>query len=128
MAGFSIDDILSHKTAQAAAAIREQQRRSKKQRLMIDVEGDESDGDEDDVDEEDEDDERAAIVRPWDKAEGAAEGPASRRKSVGDSSPLDALFQMASKTFEGLKAKSGKIIYFENFIFDGFDTRKKRHF
>ena len=31
-----------------------------------------------------------------------------RRKSVGDS-PLDALFQMASKTFEGLKAKSGKI-------------------
>ena len=31
----------------------------------------------------------------------------SRRKSVGDS-PLDALFQMASKTFEGLKAKSGK--------------------
>ena len=32
----------------------------------------------------------------------------SRRKSVGDS-PLDALFQMASKTFEGLKAKSGKI-------------------
>lgn len=34
-------------------------------------------------------------------------GGKSRRKSVGDS-PLDALFQMASKTFEGLKAKSGK--------------------
>ena len=36
----------------------------------------------------------------------------SRRKSVGDS-PLDALFQMASKTFEGLKAKSGKPWLFE---------------
>lgn len=39
-----------------------------------------------------------------------------RRKSMEDS-PLDALFQMASKTFEGLKAKSGKtelkIIYIQ---------------
>ena len=60
------------------------------------------------------------IVRPWDKdapaaaaaaaaAAGASAGGGKRRKgSVGDSSPLDALFQMASKTFEGLKAKSGR--------------------
>ena len=60
------------------------------------------------------------IVRPWDKddpaaaaaaaaAAGASGGGGKRRKgSVGDSSPLDALFQMASKTFEGLKAKSGR--------------------
>ena len=37
-------------------------------------------------------------------------------QSQGDSSPLDALFQMASKTFEGLKAKSGKT-FFRDFFF-----------
>ena len=35
-----------------------------------------------------------------------------QQQSQGDSSPLDALFQMASKTFEGLKAKSGKTCFF----------------
>ena len=41
------------------------------------------------------------------ESRGADGGQGDRRKSVGDS-PLDALFQMASKTFEGLKAKSGR--------------------
>ena len=63
------------------------------------------------------------IVRPWDKddpaaaaaaaaAAGASAGGGGKRRkgSVGDSSPLDALFQMASKTFEGLKAKSGRTV------------------
>ena len=114
---FSIDDILSHKTA-------ELQRQQLQQREELD------------------DNVPQAIVRPWDIGTAAAaasaaalaahqqqmnngaqaghssgdETPGStagassgsgRRKSVGDS-PLDALFQMASKTFEGLKAKSGK--------------------
>ena len=61
------------------------------------------------------------IVRPWDKddpaaaaAAGASAGGGGKRRkgSVGDSSPLDALFQMASKTFEGLKAKSGRTVWF----------------
>ena len=134
LAGFSIDDILSHKTAQAMqvqqqlqAAAQQQLHAAKKQRLMIDVEGDvdtdENDlEDDEDMDEEDDDERGSGIVRPWDKAGSdasgeAASGPSqkgptasngSRRKSVGDSSPLDALFQMASKTFEGLKAKSGR--------------------
>ena len=132
LAGFSIDDILSHKTAQAMqvqqqlqAAAQQRLHAAKKQRLMIDVEGDvdtdENDlEDDDDEDEEDDDERGSGIVRPWDKAGSDASGEAAgaaaagkgsagsdRRKSVGDS-PLDALFQMASKTFEGLKAKSGR--------------------
>ena len=67
LAGFSIDDILSHKTAQAMqvqqqlqAAAQQQLHAAKKQRLMIDVEGDvdtdENDlEDDEDMDEEDDD-------------------------------------------------------------------------
>lgn len=93
VAGFSIDDILSHKTA----ALKEKSEQS--------------------------------IVRPWDIANSSAQALAAAQAQLnqvganggnesrqsrkqkgnqGDSSPLDALFQMASKTFEGLKAKSGK--------------------
>ena len=57
------------------------------------------------TDEEDEDD---VDVDGDDVGDEKSRGGSSRRKSVGDS-PLDALFQMASKTFEGLKAKSGKL-------------------
>ena len=49
----------------------------------------------------------------------------SSKQSHGESSPLDALFQMASKTFEGLKAKSGKN-FLEWLIFLCFF--KKGHF
>ena len=98
VAGFSIDDILSHKTA----ALKEKQAESQQQ--------------------------QQPIVRPWDIHVGTASGgnggtppsaaatamaAALHRKQVknaddsGDS-PLDALFQMASKTFEGLKAKTGQ--------------------
>jgi hypothetical protein len=94
---FSIDEILSHKAASLAAKASQ--------------------------------DQPQAIVRPWDISSAAAAaavsggtvdrgfdrgstnstngGTSHRRKSVEDS-PLDALFQMASKTFEGLKAKSGQ--------------------
>lgn len=51
---------------------------------------------------------RPAGVPPSEAGAGSEEASSARRKSLGDSSPLDALFQMASKTFEGLKAKSGK--------------------
>lgn len=128
---FSIDDILSHKTAEL---VRQQKRLHEQQQLQqqqfqshnnpfnpVSV--------------------PQAIVRPWDIGSAAAVAAAAaaaaqmaagksekdshsrsmktstdggsgmsstdRRKSTGDS-PLDALFQMASKTFEGLKAKSGK--------------------
>ena len=101
--GFSIDDILSHKTA----ALKEQKEAASQQ----------------------------SIVRPWDihvghvSASGGNGGPSAaataamaaalhrkqqQAKASGNNgddqgdSPLDALFQMASKTFEGLKAKSGK--------------------
>ena len=42
---------------------------------------------------------------------GGEKRKSSKHQSQGDSSPLDALFQMASKTFEGLKAKSGKTFF-----------------
>ena len=133
MQSFSIDDILSHKTAE----LQQQAARRHHHRLIGD----------DEVDEDEEEDSNTVtqpIVRPWDigkagsafgippqhaaamaaaaaaAAAASSSSPASsttespslaaggdRRKSVGDS-PLDALFQMASKTFEGLKAKSGK--------------------
>jgi len=84
----------------------------------------------------------APIVRPWDIGRAAAasafaastaaaaaaaaaagqnagsvvvQAGGDRRKSVGDS-PLDALFQMASKTFEGLKAKSGESNYWPKLL------------
>jgi hypothetical protein len=86
---FSIDDILSHRTA-------EMQRQ--KQQLEADA--------------------VSAIVRPWDiaskttSASVVSAGAEKRRASAAGDSPLDALFQMASKTFEGLKAKSGRRPYF----------------
>jgi hypothetical protein len=92
---FSIDEILSHKAASLAAKASQEQGQGLPQ----------------------------AIVRPWDISSAAAAAAAvsssgknaysvsqvatGRRKSMEDS-PLDALFQMASKTFEGLKNKSGK--------------------
>jgi len=106
---FSIDEILSHKAASLAAKANGQQ--------------DHHNG------------VPQAIVRPWDissaaaaisamsggghsknsssgvdrvSSTGSSNSSNNRRKSIEDSSPLDALFQMASKTFEGLKAKSGK--------------------
>ena len=106
VAGFSIDDILSHKTA----ALKEQKEAASQQ----------------------------SIVRPWDihvghvSASGGNGGPSAaataamaaalhrkqqQAKASGNNgddqgdSPLDALFQMASKTFEGLKAKSGKELF-----------------
>ena len=104
VAGFSIDDILSHKTAAL------QQEKQQKEQLQ-------------------------PIVRPWDivaaasanalnahsgahstspNSSGNSGAPSNfsrkqNKQNQGDSSPLDALFQMASKTFEGLKAKSGKL-------------------
>ena len=95
---FSIDEILSHKAASLAAKANQEQ-------------GNNHHG------------VPQAIVRPWDISSAAAAAAAvsssaknaysvsqvatGRRKSMEDS-PLDALFQMASKTFEGLKNKSGK--------------------
>lgn len=109
---FSIDEILSHKAASLAAKAASKEANDPHH--------------------------PQAIVRPWDietATTGRISGPKSalfppqtktpnlffsisavknslsssemRRKSMEDS-PLDALFQMASKTFEGLKAKSGK--------------------
>ena len=72
------------------------------------------------ADEEDEDD---VDVDGDDVGDEKSRGGSSRRKSVGDS-PLDALFQMASKTFEGLKAKSGKLLM--QFIHRTFDENKCR--
>jgi hypothetical protein len=102
VAGFSIDDILSHKTA----AMKEQKQAAQQQQNVP----------------------PQAIVRPWDITGGNGGGGHSAavaaaaaaiahqqrlKKAKGgqgsESSPLDALFQMASKTFEGLKAKSGRI-------------------
>jgi len=100
IAGFSIDDILSHKTA----ALKEKEAAN------------------------------LSIVRPWDISAASATSSAhsgngghggnnerhhgqsaNRSKSKNNQpqsdSPLDALFQMASKTFEGLKAKSGRHKY-----------------
>lgn len=114
VAGFSIDDILSHKTA----ALKEKEQQQS----------------------------QLPIVRPWDiaanhaaaaaaavaaaQASSAAGGgnggshagheknrASKSSKNQGDSSPLDALFQMASKTFEGLKAKSGKSLILTFFFF-----------
>ena len=109
VAGFSIDDILSHKTKEL--------KEKEKQQNQINPNSPPS---------------GQPIVRPWDivaasgaaavqaavnaaahSANGGAATPSfnHHRKSGSkkdDSSPLDALFQMASKTFEGLKAKSGK--------------------
>ena len=113
VAGFSIDDILSHKTAALKGG-----------------KGQKDSGHEQ---------QQQPIVRPWDihvgsvggtsgspnpSAHGAATAAATamaaalhRKQSkqtaddAGDS-PLDALFQMASKTFEGLKAKTGKKMSF----------------
>ena len=48
---------------------------------------------------------------------GGEKRKSSKHQSQGDSSPLDALFQMASKTFEGLKAKSGKTFFFRGSFF-----------
>ena len=95
---FSIDEILSHKAASLAAKEHQENQAGGHHQ---------------------------AIVRPWDISSAAAaaaaaggKGPdrsglnssnSSRRKSSMEDSPLDALFQMASKTFEGLKAKSGQI-------------------
>ena len=56
---------------------------------------------------EDDDDDDVDVDGDDNITESEGRGGTSRRKSVGDS-PLDALFQMATKTFEGLKAKSGK--------------------
>ena len=47
---------------------------------------------------------------------GGEKRKSSKHQSQGDSSPLDALFQMASKTFEGLKAKSGKTFLRDYFL------------
>ena len=47
---------------------------------------------------------------------GGEKRKSSKHQSQGDSSPLDALFQMASKTFEGLKAKSGKTFFRDSFF------------
>ncbi len=115
VAGFSIDDILSHKTALLKEQQREQdQHHHHHPQHVIHV--------------------PQAIVRPWDigsvgghPAAAAAVLAAQQQQlkqhqeqlkqqqqqqqqkngNNGDS-PLDALFQMASKTFEGLKAKSGR--------------------
>ena len=102
VAGFSIDDILSHKTA----ALKEQEKLNNQASPP-----------------------GQPIVRPWDivaasaaaahsaATNGAVPGSSlinnrssksSSKNQQGQDSPLDALFQMASKTFEGLKAKSGK--------------------
>lgn len=113
VAGFSIDDILSHKTAalkgQKDSLGHHEQQQQQQQ----------------------------PIVRPWDihvGSGGGTSGPPTpsataaatamaaalhrkqSKQTADDSgdSPLDALFQMASKTFEGLKAKTGKM----SFIFD----------
>ena len=100
VAGFSIDDILSHKTAQ----LKEQQEQQREQQIVHVPQ---------------------AIVRPWDIGVAGGNPTAAavlaaqqhqlkqqqlkqQQQKNGDS-PLDALFQMASKTFEGLKAKSGRI-------------------
>ena len=114
VAGFSIDDILSHKTA----ALKEQKSQIQQEQQQ-------------------------SIVRPWDISSATSGGVSngsgsphggipstgsahsgnggaekqrklnsSKQQNQGDSSPLDALFQMASKTFEGLKAKSGKTFFF----------------
>ena len=118
VAGFSIDDILSHKT-------KELKEKEKQQNNQINPNSPPS---------------GQPIVRPWDivaasgaaavqaavqaaahSANGGAATPSfnhHRKSGSGkkdDSSPLDALFQMASKTFEGLKAKSGKNRKFETF-------------
>ena len=113
VAGFSIDDILSHKTA----ALKGQKDSSGHH--------------------EQQQQQQQPIVRPWDihvGSGGGTSGPPTpsataaatamaaalhrkqSKQTADDSgdSPLDALFQMASKTFEGLKAKTGK----KSFIFD----------
>ncbi|CAB4068282.1 LBX [Lepeophtheirus salmonis] len=100
--GFSIDDILSHKTA----AIIKQQQQAQQQHHAVAAAA---------VAHFESVAAAAAqqvgqpIVRPWDSGDTSPEitSSAQRRNSSNeDSSPLDALFQMASKTFEGLKAKS----------------------
>ena len=57
------------------------------------------------------------IVRPWDP-----QSKNNGRRNSSDSSPLDALFQMTSKTFEGLNGhheNSGKLIsYIDHFLND----------
>ena len=105
VAGFSIDDILSHKTA-ALKGQKDSQHQQQQQ----------------------------PIVRPWDIHVGSGGGTSGSpthsaaaatamaaalhrkqsKQTADDSgdSPLDALFQMASKTFEGLKAKTGKSFFF----------------
>ena len=123
VAGFSIDDILSHKTAAL-----QQEKQQKAEQLS------------------------QPIVRPWDIVAAASANAAaaahahsgaspnssgnsgggghfppsrksggSKNQQGGDSSPLDALFQMASKTFEGLKAKSGKL---RTFIFNELEPQE----
>lgn len=50
------------------------------------------------------------IVRPWDPHQS---NKSNGRRNSSDSSPLDALFQMTSKTFEGLNGhhdSSGKLL------------------
>ena len=112
MAGFSIDDILSHKTA-ALKGQKDSSGHNEQQQQQ-----------------------QQPIVRPWDIHVGSGGGTSGSpthsaaaatamaaalhrkqsKQTADDSgdSPLDALFQMASKTFEGLKAKTGK----KSFIFD----------
>jgi len=73
---FSITDILSHKpVAGSKSATKESGRKADSNTAVT----------------------QQKIVRPWDP-----QSKSNGRRNSSDSSPLDALFQMTSKTFEGL--------------------------
>jgi hypothetical protein len=73
---FSITDILSHKPVAGSKSVsKETGRNPEGNNVVI----------------------QQRIVRPWDP-----QSKSNGRRNSSDSSPLDALFQMTSKTFEGL--------------------------